>query len=263
MKRIPFLSLFLALSCCASLTNVRTAATTPNNNRNAITELGKKIWHNECAGTREGLVSWNAGENFPSMGIGHFIWYPQGIHAPFEESFPQFTTFATQNGVSVPNFFKGCAPWNSRRQFLASAHSPQTEAMRHWLATHTDIQAAFLIRRSQLSASRIIRASANPRETERRFKALSATPHGCYALIDYVNFKGEGIKPKERYKGQGWGLLQVLEEMRGYPDGDAACREFSRAAAEVLKRRVRNSPTARGESRWLAGWLNRCRTYSK
>ena len=29
-------------------------------------------------------------------------------------------------------------------------------------------------------------------------------------MIDYVNFKGDGLKPTERYKGEGWGLLQVL-----------------------------------------------------
>lgn len=263
MKSISLLPLFLIFSCCAPLPNGAEPPATSRGNHAAVAELGKKIWRNECAGTREGLVSWNAGENFPSMGIGHFIWYPKSVHAPFEESFLQFTAFAARNGIDVPSFFKGCAPWSSRRQFLDSAHSPQTEAMRNWLASHTDIQAAFLVWRSRLSAPRIIVASAHPRETERRIKALSATPQGCYALIDYVNFKGEGIKPEERYKGQGWGLLQVLEEMNGFPEGDAACREFSRAAAEVMKRRVRNSPPARGESRWLAGWLNRCRTYSK
>ncbi len=263
MKRISLLPLFLVLGCCASLPNDKTTPATQCGNLAAVAELSKKIWRNECAGTREGLVSWNAGENFPSMGIGHFIWYPKGVQAPFDESFPQFTAFAARNGVNVPSFFKGYAPWNSRSQFLASAHTPQTEAMRQWLSTHTDIQAAFLVYRSRLSASRITASSAHPRETERRFKALSATPHGCYALIDYVNFKGEGTKPDERYNGQGWGLLQVLEEMKGFPEGEVACREFSRAAAEVLKRRVRNSPPTRGESRWLTGWLNRCRTYGK
>ena len=32
-------------------------------------------------------------------------------------------------------------------------------------------------------------------------------------LIDYVNFKGEGVLETERYRGRGWGLLQVLEGM--------------------------------------------------
>ncbi len=49
---------------------------------------GKRLWHNECAGTVEGLTSWNTGEDFASLGIGHFIWYPAGRRGPFDESFP-------------------------------------------------------------------------------------------------------------------------------------------------------------------------------
>ena len=40
--------------------------------------IGSKIWQNECGGTVSGLTSWNAGEDFPSLGIGHFIWYVAG-----------------------------------------------------------------------------------------------------------------------------------------------------------------------------------------
>lgn len=76
-------------------------------------------------------------------------------------------------------------------------------------------------------------------------------------MIDYVNFKGEGTSPTERYKGEGWGLLQVLSDMK--PGGGAAA--FGQAAKRVLTRRVQNSPKERGESRWLAGWHNRCDGY--
>src|SRR4030095_9892577 len=31
-----------------------------------------KIWQNEGSGTIAGLTSWNAGEDFASLGIGHF-----------------------------------------------------------------------------------------------------------------------------------------------------------------------------------------------
>ena len=40
--------------------------------------VGRKVWVNECDGTVAGLTSWNADEAFPSLGIGHFIWYPAG-----------------------------------------------------------------------------------------------------------------------------------------------------------------------------------------
>ena len=39
--------------------------------------IGRLIWRNESGGTRGGLTSWNAGEDFASLGIAHFIWYPE------------------------------------------------------------------------------------------------------------------------------------------------------------------------------------------
>ena len=54
-----------------------------------LERIGKRIWQNEAAGSVEGLTSWNSGEDFASLGIGHFIWYPAGPDGPFEESFPQ------------------------------------------------------------------------------------------------------------------------------------------------------------------------------
>ena len=77
-------------------------------------------------------------------------------------------------------------------------------------------------------------------------------------MIDYINFKGDGVNKKERYKGEGWGLAQVLADMRGT---DAAA--FAEAAKRVLARRVSNSPPARGEQRWLPGWSNRCTGYKR
>jgi len=82
---------------------------------------------------------------------------------------------------------------------------------------------------------------------------------GTFALIDYVNFKGEGTLETERYKGQGWGLLQVLETM---PEGGDPVREFSQAAKATLARRVRNAPPERHEERWLPGWDARVERYA-
>jgi hypothetical protein len=69
------------------------------------------------------------------------------------------------------------------------------------------------------------------------------------------------VKDSERYQGQGWGLRDVLLEMRGQPRAAAAANEFSEAAKRVLRRRVGNAPASRKESRWLPGWINRCETY--
>ena len=89
--------------------------------------IGRKIWENECGGTIAGLTSWNAGENFASLGIGHFIWYPKGVRGPFEESFPSFVRFvaseaAHQRSLDLPKVLDARGtnpcPWNSRAEFL-------------------------------------------------------------------------------------------------------------------------------------------------
>ena len=227
-------------------------------------QIAKRIWQNECAGSTQGLVSWNKGEEFPSLGIGHFIWYPKNVRGNFQESFPAFVQFAQSKGVQVPPYFRGAAPWPNRQQFLsAETKGGLADQMRRWLMDHINVQADFLISRSFQALPRIKAASRQPELISQRYQAVAYTKNGMYALIDYVNFKGEGVNPSERYKGQGWGLLQVLENMKGNPTGQGAVQEFSRSAKEVLTRRVANSPAERGERRWLQGWLNRCSTYSQ
>jgi hypothetical protein len=103
--------------------------------------------------------------------------------------------------------------------------------------------------------------STSQARIRQQFDRVASTASGCYALVDYVNFKGEGILASERYAGQGWGLLQVLEGMMQESTGRAAVKSFADSAKTVLKTRVRNSPPARNEARWLPGWLTRVDTY--
>ena len=84
---------------------------------------------------------------------------------------------------------------------------------------------------------------------------------GLYILLDYTNFKGEGTLKTERYKGQGWGLLQVLEHMDTKEVNKQ--KAFSVSAKAMLSRRIKNSPKARGEERWRKGWNIRLDTYWK
>jgi len=227
--------------------------------------IGKRIWQNECNGTVAGLTSWNAGENFASLGIGHFIWYPQGMRGPFEESFPKFLEFARERNVTVPvwlNQATNC-PWNSRAEFSNAQNSAHMRELRQFLSNTVDLQAQFMVARLQQSLAKILNEAppAERENVERQFTRVASTPHGCYALVDYVNFKGEGVLPTERYRGEGWGLLQVLQGMHGTESGATATREFSNSAAAILRRRVQNSRSERHEARWLPGWLNRVRSY--
>jgi hypothetical protein len=229
--------------------------------------IGKKIWQNESNGTVAGLTAWNAGENFASLGIGHFIWYPQGVHGPFEESFPKFLAFARDRRAAIPAWLNqsSACPWNSRAEFSSAENSTQTRELRQFLSRTIDVQAQFMVARLQQSLAKMLdeAAPADRANIERQFDRVASTPHGCYALVDYVNFKGEGVLHTERYRGEGWGLLQVLEQMHGTENGTSATREFSNSAAAMLRRRVQNSPPERHEARWLPGWLNRVRSYGE
>jgi hypothetical protein len=229
--------------------------------------IGKKIWQNECNGTVAGLTSWNAGEDFASLGIGHFIWYPKGKRGPFDESFPKLVSFISGRGAKLPKLLLGTGelpcPWNSRAEFLGAQQAPEMKQLRQFLAGTVDLQAQFLVKRLENALPKMLNeAPAAERENiGKQFERMTSTPEGCYALVDYVNFKGEGVLHTERYRDQGWGLLQVLEGMHG--DGTGATGEFSRSAAAVLTRRVQNAPPERKESRWLSGWLNRVNSYSR
>jgi len=230
--------------------------------------IGRKIWQNECNGTIAGLTSWNEGENFASLGIGHFIWYPKNQRGPFEESFPKLVSFIASRGAELPALLlridETPCPWNSRAEFLHAQHTPAMNQVRQFLANTVDFQAEFLIARLQNALPKMLAEAAPSDRTnvQQQFERMASTQEGCFALADYVNFKGEGVLHTERYQGQGWGLLQVLESMHGIEPATAV-NEFSRSAKTVLKRRVQNAPPQRHESRWLSGWIQRVNSYSR
>ncbi len=229
-----------------------------------LQRVGKRIWQNECAGTVEGLTSWNTGENFASLGIGHFIWYPAGVEGPFEESFPKLIQWYQSRGVALPRWLvstKDC-PWPSRAAFLNDRGSERQKQLRALLAATVKEQTLFIMHRLDQAAPRLASAAGKRGQlVARNIALLRQTAAGNFALIDYVNFKGEGLNPKERYKGEGWGLLQVLMNMQP-ADAASAPAAFAASSRQVLTRRVQNSPPERGEKRWLAGWSNRCAAYA-
>ncbi len=228
--------------------------------------IGKKIWQNECAGTVSGLTTWNTGEEFPSLGIGHFIWYPEGFNGPFAESWPKFVAYAKQQGAKPPAVasLEDC-PWGSKAAFEADAKGAKMTELRNWLAANVPLQTDYIVVHSRAALPKILAAApgSERKRIEANYQKVAATPQGTYALIDYVNFKGDGINPSERYNGRGWGLMQVLGEMQEVPAGAAAAKEFAAAAKRALDRRISNSPPARGEVRWKEGWHNRCDTYAR
>ena len=224
--------------------------------------IGKRIWINECGGTIEGLTSWNKDEYFASLGIGHFIWYHRIKRGPYEESFPSLVRYLVSKGVNVPEFIlnKQC-PWETRDDFVKARNSPQMIELRNLLLSTIPLQTEFILLRLENALPKMLSAISikNRSTVQANFYKLTRTAKGKYALMDYINFKGEGTKISERYNGQGWGMLQALEEMNPNTETRNAPNEFAQAAEKVLIRRVRNAP--RDESIWLKGWQNRLKTY--
>ncbi|MDO3722605.1 hypothetical protein QVZ43_12830 [Marinobacter sp. chi1] len=229
--------------------------------------VGAQVFKNECAGQLKCLVHWNKGEPFPSLGIGHFIWYPAGVEERFVESFPALIQYMHQRQASVPDWLRELdefdAPWPDRETFLAAQDSAEVAQLREFLAGTQGIQAEFIVERASRSLAKVVAAAPESQReaVSNRLKGLTSTPGGLYAVIDYVNFKGEGLSPDERYSGQGWGLLQVLLAMEEQNQGASVLEKFRGAADQVLTRRAENAPQDIERDRWLPGWRKRLQTY--
>jgi hypothetical protein len=236
--------------------------------------IAKKVWQNEGAGLDRYLIHWNEGEDFASLGIGHFIWFPKGHTERFREVFPMFIAYLEKEGVAMPHWLNSNTPfpWQTKKAFYR-AKGAKTERYRELFAflKHTQAyQARFMANRLQNALPQMLEtleSKAKRQLITERFNQLLYTSsgqvsqQGLYILLDYTNFKGEGTLKSERYKGQGWGLLQVLAHMN--PKEPNVYKAFALSAKAMLSRRIKNSPPARGEERWRLGWNKRLDTYWK
>ncbi len=226
-----------------------------------INTIAYKIYKNECNLKKENLVYWSDQENFPSLGIGHFIWYPKGVKKPFLESFPKLIKYFEDNGVKLPSWLnhKTAAPWRDKQEMLTS---PKRLQLQKLLLNNMDLQALFIQKKIKEILPKLLQATPKQqkRHVKKMFNNLSKTTMGAYILTDYLNFKGSGTNPKERYKNQGWGLLQVLLCMKNNPNPNV---EFAKCAKIILLRRVKNAPSSTKEEHWIKGWFNRIDTYTK
>ncbi|OIO69762.1 MAG: hypothetical protein AUJ57_08875 [Zetaproteobacteria bacterium CG1_02_53_45] len=232
-----------------------------------LQQIARLIFHNECAARDSCLTSWNKGEQFASLGIGHFIWYPAGSEKPFSESFPALLLFMVDQGVRLPDWLAVDPtrpnPWPDRHHFMAASHSASLSELRQLLIETKAVQAQFMLLRFEQALPSLLAGLSGDQQKHirKQFDRVAKSPMGMYALIDYVNFKGEGSNPKERYQEKGWGLLQVLEFMQGSDAGVEAIKAFAASADKMLTRRVQLSPVERDEQRWLPGWRKRLSTY--
>jgi hypothetical protein len=237
-------------------------------------KIGQKIWLNETGGKIDAITSWSANEEFASLGIGHFIWFPVGKWLPFEESFPALLEFMRRKNVHLPAWLDQTQipanPWTSRAEFRKNSNSPQMKELRQFLLDTVAEQTQFMMARAQGAMEKILKTTPDGTEREHiviQFTRVIRASENFYPLIDYINFKGEGTNPNEAAinsetgRRQGWGLKQVLLKMNGVTGDPKAVRaEFADAAQFVLQQRVRNLPSNRV---FEVGWLRRIATYHR
>jgi hypothetical protein len=229
-----------------------------------LKSIGQKIYQNETGGKAQHLVAWNDGEAFASLGLGHFIWFPEGTVSPFTETFPSLIQYLVEQGLEVPLWLQNqrYCPWQTKQEFLDAQDSEKMKELRALLANSFEQQVAFIYARMQRALPSMQAELTKPSDialVSERFNQLASSELGMYTLIDYVNFKGEGTAMTERYQGEGWGLLQVLLNMS--PAQSNVNEAFSQACDAMLTRRVQNSPQKEVEQKWLPGWRKRCQTY--
>ncbi len=234
--------------------------------------IGQKIWKNECAGTIDGLTFWKTGEDWASVGIGHFIWFPQKKTDRFVEGLPLLIEFMRKKKIVIPTWLLtkdkkliDC-PWNSQKEFLADFSTERMLSLRNFLKNTIPTQTAFIVARLDAWAKRDLPKEYSletRRHIKTQFNRMIKSPEGIYALIDYINFKGEGLSSGEQYHGKKWGLAQVLAAMQGSKKEKSVLHDFAQAAKLVLTERVKHAPPERREEQWLIGWKNRIDTYTK
>ena len=94
--------------------------------------IAQKVWQNEGAGLDKYLVHWNDGEDFASVGIGHFIWFSKGHTERFREVFPMVLASMEEKGVKMPTWLnsKTPLPWNTQRRILCCKESKKQKIHR-------------------------------------------------------------------------------------------------------------------------------------
>lgn len=242
--------------------------------------IAARIFENEAASQVRYLTFWGEGEDFPSFGIGHFIWFPAAVDAPFDEQFPAMVAFVSQRAASeqpLPQWMQEQVPfdvpWSSKEVFDQAWSSDEMAALREWLQATARWQARYIVATFERRWQSLEILPNQKLQMTALLQQLAGSAAGMFAIIDYYNFKGLGVNPRERYQGQGWGLIQVLQAMPAFklaidpesgalPISDAALvAQFSQAAAERLGLRVELAPPERNEQRWLPGWLKRMQGY--
>lgn len=157
-------------------------------------DIGNQIWKNEAGGTVEGLTTWNKGETFASLGIGHFLWLPENSKAPYDDKFKSLLKYMEDKKIKMPSWLTSNTPnpWKTKEEFDRDFNTPKMKELRDFLTTTIPMQTEFIVDRIEQSLPKMIE-NADPSKSQQikdNFaKVLNSGAPGVFALTDYVNFK--------------------------------------------------------------------------
>ena len=235
--------------------------------QDTIQRIGKQIWHNEASCREDYLVFWSDKESFPSFGIGHSIWLPEGHEIKYTQGFHPLCQHLKESGIVLPSWIEDAlkkgAPWKDRTDFYND--QARLQELRKLLSSTVAHQAQFMVNRLKHTLPEIIKAAPkNKRKKVKRIiNLMLASGVGTYVLVDYLNFKGDGLNPLEKSNGKPWGLLSVLQDMPDNLTQENVTKAFTIAATKKLLMLIEHSSPHYKRLNFFGGWITRLNTYTK
>ncbi len=216
----------------------------------------QKIEKSEYDGDQRNIVQWNPGETFPSLGIGHFIWLQAGSKEKFQESFPEMIQYLQSHWATLPascanlDIRNGSCPWNTVEDMKKF---PGLQDLKDFLGTPANKRLQFMF----IFEKRLV-PFLDSSSWQKLKQLISSDPARVpYAVIDYINFKGEWLNPDKDVEivwGQKvqWWLKQVLDGMK---------EPFNLASFKDSAKRVLQSRDPKKVDESKKGWLARIDAY--
>lgn len=223
------------------------------------------IYANETGGKQDNLIIRNNKEAVCSLGLGHFIWYPEAVtEKKFKETFPTLLVdlqktdgvFKGAPDVVIPS----ACPWASAEQLQQEKSTEVYRRIYMGLTSNAGkrVQVNYMVARANEA---IAETALNDDVAAKKINELLSTEWGTYDIVDYVNFKGNNA-PGESYGDFTWGFKTAIRVM----SEDATLKpevRFQIAVETLLEMRVEEAKKlGKDESSFLAGWLKRVNTYS-
>ena len=110
-------------------------------------------------------------------------------------------------------------PGFTKQQLERVKHTPQIQQLINYLYQTRGLQAEYIVERSKRALQRFV--NTTPAHLKQRvgqnINALASTRGGWYPLIDYVNFKGEGLNRTGGYRGQKLGHVTSVGTYASQP----------------------------------------------